>query len=148
MKSMQQEQEHVRRRRQAEVNQVYENAATTSSGYLVHIDGPIILPPSPEADLNLVGSHEIRKIPQTLIPVSVDKATIKASYKNNISKTDLEDLSSKKVSSSCIPLYYQPQPRGLSESAISICIQTLFPFIMAGMGMVAAGVLLDNVQVM
>ena len=33
------------------------------------------------------------------------------------------------------------------ETAMEICFQTLFPFMMAGLGMVAAGVLLDKVQV-
>lgn len=33
------------------------------------------------------------------------------------------------------------------ESSISICLQVLFPFLLAGMGMVMAGMVLDNVQV-
>lgn len=34
-----------------------------------------------------------------------------------------------------------------SETTVSIAIQTIFPFIMAGLGMVSAGVFLDKVQV-
>lgn len=33
------------------------------------------------------------------------------------------------------------------ESAISICLQVLFPYLLAGMGMVMAGMVLDSVQV-
>lgn len=33
------------------------------------------------------------------------------------------------------------------ESSISICLQVLFPYLLAGMGMVMAGMVLDNVQV-
>ncbi len=33
------------------------------------------------------------------------------------------------------------------ESSIAICLQVLFPFLLAGMGMVLAGMVLDNVQV-
>lgn len=33
------------------------------------------------------------------------------------------------------------------ESAIAICLQVLFPYLLAGMGMVMAGMVLDNVQV-
>lgn len=33
------------------------------------------------------------------------------------------------------------------ESAILICLQVLFPYLLAGMGMVMAGMVLDNVQV-
>lgn len=33
------------------------------------------------------------------------------------------------------------------ESSIAICLQVLFPYLLAGMGMVMAGMVLDNVQV-
>lgn len=33
------------------------------------------------------------------------------------------------------------------ESAISICLQVVFPYLLAGMGMVMAGMVLDSVQV-
>ncbi len=33
------------------------------------------------------------------------------------------------------------------ESAVSICLQVLFPYLLAGMGMVMAGMVLDSVQV-
>ncbi|KAL3063862.1 hypothetical protein OYC64_000226 [Pagothenia borchgrevinki] len=33
------------------------------------------------------------------------------------------------------------------ESSIAICLQVLFPYLLAGMGMVMAGQVLDNVQV-
>lgn len=33
------------------------------------------------------------------------------------------------------------------ESSISICLQVLFPYLLAGMGMVMAGMVLDSVQV-
>lgn len=33
------------------------------------------------------------------------------------------------------------------ESAIAICLQVLFPYLLAGMGMVLAGMVLDDVQV-
>lgn len=33
------------------------------------------------------------------------------------------------------------------ESAISICLQVLIPYLLAGMGMVMAGMVLDSVQV-
>ena len=38
-------------------------------------------------------------------------------------------------------------PSSKKESAKDICLQTIFPFIMAGFGMVAVGIVLDNVQV-
>lgn len=33
------------------------------------------------------------------------------------------------------------------ESSIAICLQVVFPYLLAGMGMVMAGMVLDNVQV-
>lgn len=33
------------------------------------------------------------------------------------------------------------------ESSVAICLQVLFPYLLAGMGMVMAGMVLDNVQV-
>lgn len=38
-------------------------------------------------------------------------------------------------------------PSAKSERALSIALQITFPFLMAGMGMVAAGIVLDKVQV-
>ena len=37
--------------------------------------------------------------------------------------------------------------KAISESAFTIALQTIFPFLMAGLGMVGAGILLDRVQV-
>lgn len=35
----------------------------------------------------------------------------------------------------------------VEESSIAICLQVLFPYLLAGMGMVMAGMVLDSVQV-
>lgn len=39
------------------------------------------------------------------------------------------------------------QGKAEEESSISICLQVLFPYLLAGMGMVMAGMVLDFVQV-
>lgn len=39
-----------------------------------------------------------------------------------------------------------PVDKAEEESAIAICLQVLFPYLLAGMGMVMAGMVLDNVQ--
>lgn len=41
----------------------------------------------------------------------------------------------------------EERPKVEEESAIAICLQVLFPYLLAGMGMVMAGMVLDNVQV-
>lgn len=35
----------------------------------------------------------------------------------------------------------------VEESALAVCLQVLFPYLLAGMGMVMAGMVLDSVQV-
>uniref|UniRef100_A0A3Q2PRQ0 Solute carrier family 41 member n=1 Tax=Fundulus heteroclitus TaxID=8078 RepID=A0A3Q2PRQ0_FUNHE len=66
---------------------------------------------------------------------------------------DLLDAQDDLVSSSLL----QPSPKKLpeerpkvarveEESALAICLQVLFPYLLAGMGMVLAGMVLDNVQ--
>ncbi|XP_035512091.1 solute carrier family 41 member 1-like [Morone saxatilis] len=40
----------------------------------------------------------------------------------------------------------EEKPKVEEESSIAICLQVLFPYLLAGMGMVMAGMVLDNVQ--
>ena len=137
---MQQEQENVRRRRQPEVEQ---NVAGALNGFQIYNgNGPIILPPSPEVDLARAAVK--KKSLQTVISVNQNHdggSGIKLQNFNALKS----DSASNNAEKSSIPL--RIKYAGLSESALSICIQTLFPFLMAGLGMVAAGVLLDKVQV-
>lgn len=59
-----------------------------------------------------------------------------------------------------LPPVHQPPPKKAAEdkpkvslakveeeSSIAICLQVLFPYLLAGMGMVMAGMVLDDVQV-
>ena len=60
-----------------------------------------------------------------------------------------------------LPPVLQPPPKKLEEkkpkvsfakveeeeSSVAICLQVVFPYLLAGMGMVMAGMVLDNVQV-
>ncbi|XP_035513401.1 solute carrier family 41 member 3-like [Morone saxatilis] len=41
----------------------------------------------------------------------------------------------------------EEKPKVEEESSIAICLQVLFPYLLAGMGMVMAGMVLDNVQI-
>ena len=148
--------EKIRRRRNFDVP-VYKDFQNTETSFNdiehhIELNDSANIPPNPA--VNLISNTRPKSQTVVSLPIrdDVDK-TVNNDLKflNAFTSSDGSkntDLSN--AAAGIRPIHFASisnKVSGLSESAFCICFQILFPFLMAGLGMVAAGVFLDKVQV-